>query len=81
MSVKNILILRSHGIDVLEGFDKNYVDEESFHFDWVEHFVEILLKFIKLSLPELEIKVIKDKIEWINWYGDFCHQFGYGLFD
>lgn len=80
MSKENIQILKKHGIDVLEGFDPEYVDEDSFYFDGVDNFVEILIKFIKLSLPTWEVKIVNDDIEWINGYGDFNHQFGYWLF-
>ncbi len=80
ISKENILILKSHWIDVLEWLNEDYLNDNTFYIDGIENFVEILISFIKLSLPELEIKVIEDDIEWINWIWDFRHQFGYGLF-
>lgn len=80
ISKENIIILKSHWIDVFSGYEHEDIDEDNFYIDGVENFVEILISFIKLSLLELEAKIIEDKIEWINWYWDFNHQFGYGLF-
>jgi hypothetical protein len=80
-------ILKEHGIDVWEGFDDNVYDkeEDDCPIDGVDHFVELWTKFVKLSLPDLELTVPKkgDKIPVINGYWDdnLNVQFGYGLFE
>ena len=41
----------------------------------------LIMWFIKLSLPGLEYKLIKDDVPSINgWWGNLNHQFGYGVF-
>lgn len=79
MTKEQIAILKSHGIDVMEGFSED-IDEDDFYFDWTEHFVEVLIKFIQLSLPDLKIEIVEDDLEEINWFGGLGQQFWYGLF-
>lgn len=80
-------ILFEHGIDVWDGFDKEYfgesMKEECVYIDGVNHFVELLLKFIKLSVPTFEWSIIKDDTPVLNgwWNKELNVQFGYGLFN
>lgn len=77
MTKEQIAILKSHWIHI-EWFDEDY--EEDFYFDWIEHFFELWIKFVTLSLPEWKVKIINDDLEEINWFGEFSQQFWYGLF-
>jgi hypothetical protein len=81
-------ILLKHGIDVWEGFDvENECDknEDNVIIDGPEHFVELWTKFVKLSLPDLELDIVEDKdnIPNINgyWSKNLNVQFGYGLYN
>ena len=77
-------ILRKHGLDVRDGYDyyEKHQDEEV-NIDGCEHFIEILMKFIKLSLPDMEYKIVKNDVPFLNgfWNKDLNVQFGYGLFN
>ena len=77
LSKDKIAKLKSHWIHI-EWFDEDY--EEDFYFDWVEHFVELWINFVTLSLPEWKVKIINDDLEEINGFRGFRQQFGYGLF-
>lgn len=77
-------VLLEHGIDVWEGFDMNeFTPDDMVYIDGPTHFVQILLRFIKLSVPEFEYTIMeKDTIPTLNGYwNDMNVQFGYGLFD
>jgi hypothetical protein len=78
-------LLLQHGIDVWEGFDNDSYDKvnELAPIDGVEHFAELWVKFVKLSLPDLEMEMVKDEVPSINgwWDKNLNVQFGYGLFD
>lgn len=80
-------ILLKHGIDVWEGYDMNVYNkkEDLAPIDGVDHFVELWIKFVKLSLPDLILERIEEKeiIPSINgyWNKNLNCQFGYGLFD
>jgi hypothetical protein len=79
-------ILKEHGIDVWEGFDEDAYDREDelAPVDGVDHFTELWVKFVKLSLPDLEMtRISDDEIPVINgyWNKNLNVQFGYGLYD
>jgi len=75
-------ILKNHGIKLWEEGEEDYIES-------VEEFIDILIQFIKLSLPDLELKEASFKkselknIDPINswWNDELNHQFGYGLFN
>ncbi len=83
-------ILKAHGIDVWEGFDLTAFEEgENAPVDGVTHFIDLWLKFVKLSLPDLELEEasfkkseVKD-IPAINgwWNPNLNSSFGYGLYE
>ena len=83
--------IREEAIEILKSFDfdlSKYCNGD-FGFDDVEQFCELILDFIKLSLPDLTWKEASFKksdlktIEPINgWWNESLNvQFGYGLFD
>lgn len=77
-------ILKKHGIEL-----KSEDGSEEYFIDGSEDFVDILIKFIKLSLPDLKLKEASYKkselkdIPAINgwWNKELNCQFGYGLFE
>ena len=75
-------ILLNHGIDVRAGFEDADKDE-LIYFDGSEHFVKILMKFIKLSVPSFEYSIVKEEVPVLNgyWNPNLNVQFGYGLFE
>ena len=77
--------LLKHGIDVWDGFDMKHFNKETdlVHIDGPQHFCDLLIKFIKLSLPDLELEEIPNSIMSINgwWNENLNVQFGYGLFN
>jgi hypothetical protein len=78
---ENILLL--HGIDVWDGFDKEYFeDNDLVEIDGVGHFFELWLNFVKLSLPDLileEVSYKKSELKDIPKIGNYP-TFGYGIF-
>ena len=83
-------ILLTHGIDVWEGYEDAYDKKEDMApIDGEEHFITILLDFIKLSLPDLILEESSFKkselrtMDAINgwWNTELNHQFGYGLYE
>lgn len=83
-------ILLTHGIDVWEGFDRAVFEPtDVVHIDGAEHFIELWLKFVRLSLPDLVLEEASYKkselktIDAINgwWNNELNVQFGYGLFE
>lgn len=76
-------VLLEHGIDVWEGFNKEDFEDDQIHMEGPTDFIELLMKFNKLSLPNLEYKIVKDELPSLNaWHGSPLHcQLGYGLYD
>jgi hypothetical protein len=75
--------LLEHGIDVWEGFNKEEYKDDQIHMEDPEDFLELLMKFIKISLKDLEYKIVTDDLPSLNAWGNsplHCH-LGYGLFD
>lgn len=80
--------LAEHGIQVREEneYDGEYENEDDREDVWIdgpEHFIELLMKFIKLSLLDLEYEIIDDGLPYLNgyWNADLNVQFGYGLYN
>ncbi len=79
-------ILLTYGIDVWEGFDKEYFEEDDIvYIDGVEHFIDLWLKFVRLSLPDLildEASFKKSELSVIPTINssELNVQFGYGIF-
>lgn len=82
-------IFLQHGIDVWEGLSKSaFTPDDVVYIDGDEHFIEILVKFIKLSLPDLILeegsfkKSELSSIAAVNgwWNPELNCQFGYGLY-
>jgi len=75
-------ILKKHGIKLWRD------GEEDYYIESIEEFIDILIQFIKLSLPDLVLEEASFKkselknIQPINgwWNDELNHQFGYGLF-
>ena len=84
-------IFREHGIEVRENDEyygeyeneEDQEDREDVEIDGVNHFLELLMTFIKLSLPNLQYEVVNDGLPYLNgyWNDALNVQFGYGLFD
>jgi hypothetical protein len=69
-------ILRDHGLK-----DRALIEDG--YFEGIEHFTEILLWFISLSLPnDFEYEYTRQDGEYLNgfWNDNLNVQFGYGLF-
>lgn len=76
-------ILLKHGIDVWDGFDKSvFTDDDVVYIDGPDHFIELWIKFVQLSLPDLVLEKVTDDIPVINgwWNENLNVQFGYGLY-
>ena len=82
MTEEQVEKLRSHGLDVKDADDESYDPQE---------LAELILNFIKLSLPDLkwkETSVKASELKDVNfptlngyWCSNLNHQFGYGLFN
>ena len=76
-----IKILNDAGINMKQYCDKNG------YFNNPEDFAELILEFIKLSLPDLAYKQVgymkREKVPFLNgyWNKSLNVQFGYGLFE
>jgi len=84
-------ILKSHGIDVWEGYDPQVYDfkAEKCPIQDEENFIDLWLQFVKLSLPDLKLEEASFKkselktLPAINgwWNENLNVQFGYGLYE
>lgn len=58
------------------GINKNFLNFKNGN----QSFAELILEFIKLSIPNLTYSLEKDEIPEFNYFGKTHYQFGYGLF-
>lgn len=74
-------ILVEKGLD-LTHLDKDD-DEDYYIIGDSKEFLDILMNFIKLSLPDLEFELMGEDLPYLNgyWNKELNVQFGYGLFD
>lgn len=74
--------LNNFGIDTLSWvYDSYEVDNNDDVYFNILGFRDLILDFIKVSLPDLTYEIVKDDIPSINgFWGDLNVSFGYGLF-
>lgn len=78
-------ILKEEVFDILvnfigEGVLMTYLDDWDGDF-YIADFEGLWWEFVKITLKDLVYEEIYDNTPEINSYGDFNHQFGYGLFE
>jgi len=74
--------LNNFGIDTLSWVHDSYeVDNDDDVYFNILGFRDLILDFIKVSLPDLTYEIVEDDIPNINgFWGDLNVSFGYGLF-
>lgn len=75
------LPLEAYHILKENGFDLEFIEEDEMYMCEGD-FVDLLMQFIRFSLPGFEWEIVKDEVENFNGYWDnnLNVQFGYGLY-
>lgn len=79
ISENALTALKEHGLDVREDLE-DVDDDEEVYIEGSDHFTYLLMRFIKLSLPDLTWEEVKNDLPYLNRGGKLRAQMGYGLF-